>query len=75
MTYEYNSKAHYAPYGKYRELITGKDLTQLYIIAQEDLAVSKLNYPTPCLISMFTNISSKEILCNGFGLFNLVIIS
>jgi len=36
MTYEYNSKAHYAPYGKHKKLIMRKDLTQLYIIAQDD---------------------------------------
>jgi len=36
MIYEYNSKAQYAPYGKHEELITGKDLTQLHIIVQDD---------------------------------------
>ena len=36
MTYEYNAKAHYAPFGKHRELITGEDLTQLEIVVQDD---------------------------------------
>ena len=36
MTYEYNAKAHYAPCGKHRELITGKDLTQLEIVVKDD---------------------------------------
>ena len=34
--YEYNAKAHYAPYGKHQELITGKDLTQLKIVVKDD---------------------------------------
>ena len=34
--YKYNEKAHYAPYGKHQELITGKYLTQLEIIIQDD---------------------------------------
>ena len=29
MSYEYNAKAHYAPYGGYQELTTGEDLTKL----------------------------------------------
>jgi len=33
--YRLNSKAHYAPYGKHQELITGKDLTQSHIIVQD----------------------------------------
>lgn len=36
MTYEYNSKAHYAQCGKYQELITGIDLTQQNIVVQDD---------------------------------------
>ena len=36
MSYELNKKAHYAPYSKYREEITQKDLTQLYISVQDD---------------------------------------
>ena len=32
MSYEYNAKAHYAPRGNYRELITGEDLSQLEIV-------------------------------------------
>ena len=36
MTYSYNSKAHYAPYGKHEELITGEDLTQLKIVVRDD---------------------------------------
>ena len=36
MTYEYNAKAHYAPYGKHQEVITGEDLTQLKIVVQDD---------------------------------------
>ena len=36
MTYSYNPKAHYAPYGKHKELITGRDLTQLEIVVQDD---------------------------------------
>ena len=34
MSYEYNAKAHYAPYGKHKELITGEDLTQLSIVVK-----------------------------------------
>jgi len=34
--YRLNSKAHYAPYGKHQELITGKDLTQSHIIVQDN---------------------------------------
>ena len=36
MTYEYNAKAHYAPYGKHQEMITGEDLTQLKIVVRDD---------------------------------------
>ena len=36
MAYEYNAKAHYAPYGKHQELITGEDLTQLKIVVRDD---------------------------------------
>ena len=36
MGYEYNAKAHYAPYGKHQELITGEDLTQLKIVVRDD---------------------------------------
>ena len=36
MTYEYNAKAHYAPFGKHRELIAGSDLTQLSIVVKDD---------------------------------------
>ena len=36
MAYEFNKKAHYAPYGKHQELITGKDLTQLKIVVKDD---------------------------------------
>ena len=36
MSYEYNAKAHYAPYGKHQELITGRDLTQLSIVVKDD---------------------------------------
>ena len=36
MMYEYNPKAHYAPFSKHREEITQKDLTQLYITVQDD---------------------------------------
>ena len=36
MSYEYNAKAHYAPYGGYQELITGEDLTQLKIVVRDD---------------------------------------
>ena len=34
--YEYNAKAHYAPFGKHQELITGEDLTQLKIVVRDD---------------------------------------
>ena len=34
--YEYNAKAHYAPYGKHQELINGEDLTQLKIVVRDD---------------------------------------
>ena len=36
MTYSYNPKAHYAPYGKHQELINGEDLTQLKIVVKDD---------------------------------------
>ena len=36
MSYEYNAKAHYAPYGKHQGLISGKDLTQLSIVVKDD---------------------------------------
>ena len=36
MTYSYNPKAHYAPYGKHQELVTGSDLTQLKIVVKDD---------------------------------------
>ena len=36
MTYSYNAKAHYAPYGKHKELIIGRDLTQLSIVVRDD---------------------------------------
>ena len=36
MSYEYNEKAHYAPYGKHQELITGKELTRLEIVVRDD---------------------------------------
>ena len=36
MSYEYNAKAHYAPYGKHEGLINGEDLTQLKIVVKDD---------------------------------------
>ena len=36
MTYEFNKKAHYAPYGGHKESITGKDLAQLSIVVKDD---------------------------------------
>ena len=39
--YEYNAKAHYAPYGKDEESITGEDLTQLEIVVRDDNAKSE----------------------------------
>ena len=36
MSYKFNPKAHYAPYGKHEELITGADLTQFEIVVQDD---------------------------------------
>ena len=36
MSYEFNKQAHYAPYGKHQELITGEDLTQLKIVVLDD---------------------------------------
>ena len=36
MTYEYNSKAHYAPYNNFKEVITDRDLTEWNIIVQDD---------------------------------------
>ena len=36
MTYEYNAKARYAPFGKHQELITGRDLTQLEVVVKDD---------------------------------------
>jgi len=62
MTYGYNSKAHYAPYGKHEELITRKDLTQLNIIVQDDGQISNgFDVKLQFLISRFTNVSSKAI--------------
>ena len=34
--YRLNSKAHFAPYGKHQELITGKELSDLEVIVQDD---------------------------------------
>ena len=34
--YKLNPKAHYAPYGKHQELITGKELSELDIVVQDD---------------------------------------
>ena len=39
--YEYDAKAHYAPYGKHEELILGEDLTQLEIVVRDDNAKRK----------------------------------
>ena len=36
MSYEYNAKAHYAPFGRHQELITGNDLTQLEVVVKDD---------------------------------------
>ena len=36
MAYAYNPKAHYAPFGKHQEVITGEDLTQLKIVVRDD---------------------------------------
>ena len=36
MSYKFNPKAHYTPYGKHQELITGEDLTQLEIVVRDD---------------------------------------
>ena len=36
MSYEYNAKAHYAPFGRHQELITGEDLTRLRIVVRDD---------------------------------------
>ena len=36
MTYSYNGRAHYAPYGKHEELITREDLTRLQIVVRDD---------------------------------------
>ena len=36
MSYKYNAKAHYPPYGGYQELITGEDLTSLNIVVRDD---------------------------------------
>ena len=36
MTYSYNAKAHYAPYGEHEELITRGDLTQQEIVVKDD---------------------------------------
>ena len=36
MQYQYNGTAHYAPYAKHAELITGKDLTQFDIVVQDN---------------------------------------
>jgi len=34
--FKLNPKAHYAPYGKHKKLITGKDLSELEIVVQDD---------------------------------------
>ena len=34
--YKLNSKAYYAPYGKHKELITGKELSELEIVVQDN---------------------------------------
>ena len=39
--YEYDAKAHYAPYGKHEELITVEDLTQLEIVVRDNNAKSE----------------------------------
>ena len=36
-SYEYNPKAHYAPYSKHREVISQTDLTHLFITVQDDI--------------------------------------
>ena len=36
MTYAYNPKAHYAPYGKHEGVITGEDLAHLDIVVRDD---------------------------------------
>ena len=36
MSYESYSKAHYAPNGDYKEVITGRDLYELHIVVQDD---------------------------------------
>ena len=36
MSYEYNSKAHYAPSGGFKEVIAERDLTELNIVVQDD---------------------------------------
>ena len=36
MSYKFNPKAHYAPFGKHQEVITGEDLTQLKIVVRDD---------------------------------------
>ena len=40
MAFEYNAKAHYAPFGKHNELITGGDLTQQFITVQDNNKMS-----------------------------------
>ena len=42
MAYEYNKNAHYAPYSKHREMITQKELTDLYITVQDDTFPAQL---------------------------------
>ena len=36
MTYEYNPKAYYAPYGKHQELIAAGDLGKLEIVVRDE---------------------------------------
>ena len=50
--YEYNAKAHYAPYGKHQELITGEDLTQLNIVVRDDNEKSE-SFPIKVPAAMF----------------------
>ena len=40
MNFQYNSKAHYAPSGGFKEEITGQDLSELRIVVQDDNQIS-----------------------------------
>ena len=72
MTYEYNAKAHYAPYGKHEELITGEDLTQLKIVVRDDNEKSEsfsIKVPDSIfdLVGLQVSQARRFLRCGGFS--------